>query len=280
MNNNRKISRRIFLRYISIGLIVGGLIGLFGNKLLKSKFKVTKDEEIAFSINEYLLPLPKFASNVTIEEALAWRRSIRVYKDEPITINHLSMILWAAQGVTEFKYGFKTAPSAGATYPLELYVIIGDKCVIVEDEAYLPPGLYKYDYRIHAIKLVKTGDLRESLAEASLNQEWVKKAPINIVICALYERTTRIYGERGYRYVYMEVGHVGQNIYLMATALNLGAVVIGAFYDAQVKNILNTSVKEEPLYIIPVGVLKEPYRINEKEISEYYGKVRKTWINL
>lgn len=276
MDNNRKISRRIFLRYIFTGLIVGGLIGLFGNKLLKSKFKVTKDEEIAFSISEYLLPLPKFASNVTIEEALAWRRSIRVYKDEPITINHLSMILWAAQGVTEFKYGFKTAPSAGAAYPLELYVIIGDKCVIVEDEAYLPPGLYKYDCRIHAIKLVKTGDLRESLAEASLNQEWVKKAPINIVICALYERTTRIYGERGYRYVYMEVGHVGQNIYLMATALNLGAVVIGAFYDAQVKNILNTSVKEEPLYIIPVGVPKEPYRINEKEISEYYGKVRKT----
>ncbi|MEM3476281.1 MAG: SagB/ThcOx family dehydrogenase [Candidatus Bathyarchaeia archaeon] len=249
---------------------------MFGNKILKLKFENTKDEGLDSSlIEKYMLPLPKFTSNVFIEEALAWRRSIRIYKDEPITMEHLSMLLWAAQGVTELKYRFKTAPSAGATYPLELYIIVGDKRVIVNNEFYLPSGSYKYDYKIHAIKLVKEGDLRESLAEASLNQEWIKKASINIVICALYERTTRIYGERGYRYVYMECGHVGQNVHLMATALNLGAVVIGAFYDEQVKNVINAEAKEHPLYIIPIGVPKEPYRITEKEISEYYEKVRK-----
>ncbi len=219
-----------------------------------------------------ILPYPKFrVGNLSVEEAIAFRRSIREYTPETLTLTQLSQLLWATQGITEVRYGFRAAPSAGATYPLEVYVVIREGGV-----EGLPAGIYKYLPHPHVLKVVKLGDFSEELYEACLRQEWVLDAPINIVITAVYERTTSRYGERGIRYVHMEVGHAGQNVYLEATNLGLGAVVIGAFYDEAVANILSAPKEEAPLYVIPVGYPERPYRITEEALKEYIDAARET----
>ncbi|HIP65218.1 MAG TPA: SagB/ThcOx family dehydrogenase, partial [Pyrodictium sp.] len=218
---------------------------------------------------EVLLPLPKKTTSVTVEEAILLRRSIRDYTRDPITIEQLSMVLWAAQGITDARRRFRAAPSAGATYPLEIYVVVGEKGVVLENNSYLKPGVYKYNVYRHSLVLVKEGDYREELSKAALNQRWVREAPVNIVICAVYERTTSRYGERGIRYVHIEVGHVGQNIYLMATALGLGTVAVGAFYDDQVARIIGAKPEEHPLYIMPIGVPAKPYKTSFEEINNF-----------
>ncbi|MBO8174203.1 MAG: SagB/ThcOx family dehydrogenase [Thermococcus sp.] len=202
-------------------------------------------ESIKYEGEEIMLPEPKLKGDISVEEAIAKRRSIRYYKDKPLTLEQLSQLLWAAQGITEEKRKFRAAPSAGATYPFEIYVVVGN----VEG---LEPGIYHYDPFKHSLTLIKEGDYRKQLQAAALNQQWVGKAAIDIVLVAFYERTTKYYGERGYRYVYMEAGHIGQNIYLQATALGLGTVAVGAFYDEEVAKILETD--GDPVYIFPVGV--------------------------
>ncbi len=191
------------------------------------------------------LPEPKFNSNVSLEETLLKRRSIREYASAPLSLAEVAQLLWSSQGKTA-GWGGRTAPSAGGTYPLEVYLVAGN----VEN---LAPGIYKYKPEEHEITRIKDGDLRDELARASLDQVWVQEAAINLVISAVYERTTRRYGERGIRYVDMEAGHAAQNVYLQVTALNLGSVVIGAFHDDQVKKILNMPENESPLYVMPVG---------------------------
>jgi len=226
--------------------------------------------EVVASGEKIYLPLPRIRRDVlSVEEALAYRRSIREYRDEPLTIEQLSQLLWAAYGISETKYGFKTTPSAGATYPLEIYAVVKTRGVKINATHYLEPGSYKYVADQHMLILVKRGDLSEELMRAALGQKWVGDAPVNIVIAAVFERTTRVYGDRGVRYVYMEVGHAGQNIYLEATALGLGCVVIGAFYDDEVSRVVGLESGEKPLYIIPVGVPVKAYRVSEKEIHEY-----------
>ncbi|HOL21790.1 MAG TPA: SagB/ThcOx family dehydrogenase [bacterium] len=189
------------------------------------------------------LPSPEYKGKVSIEEALKKRRSIREYKSEPLTLKELSQLLWAADGRTA-DWGGRTAPSAGATYPLEIYVVAGN----VEG---INPGLYHYDIETHSLVLVKEGDIRAELSRASLNQSSIKNAPVVIVISGVFERTTGRYGERGKRYVFMEVGHCGQNIHLQAEALGLGAVMVGAFDDEKVKKVLG--IKEDVFYLCPVG---------------------------
>jgi len=189
------------------------------------------------------LPSPDFKGKVSVEEALKIRRSVRSYKSVPLTIKELSQILWATDGKTA-DWGGRTAPSAGATYPLEIYVVIGN----VEG---LKPGLYYYEIDTHSLKLIKEGDLRAELSKAALNQSSVRTAPIVIVISGIFERTTSRYGKRGERYVYMEVGHCGQNVHLQAEALGLGTVMIGAFDDERVKRVLG--IKEDVFYLCPVG---------------------------
>ncbi|GFP20905.1 hypothetical protein HKBW3S43_00375 [Candidatus Hakubella thermalkaliphila] len=188
---------------------------------------------------------PRHDSGISIEETLLKRRSVRDYTGEPLTLQEVSQLLWAAQGITDPR-GLRTAPSAGATYPLETYVVVGD----VEN---LAEGVYRYHLPKHELVKVLDGDLRTELAAAALGQNWVREGAINIVFTAIYERTTRRYGDRGIRYVHMELGHVGQNVHLQAVALGLGTVVIGAFRDDQVKEILNLPQDEQPLYIMPVG---------------------------
>lgn len=189
------------------------------------------------------LPAVRLVGDVSVEEALAARRSVRAYEEAPLKLEEVAQLLWAAQGVTA-EWGARTAPSAGATYPLEIYVVVGE----VER---LEAGVYHYLADEHMIERAKAGDLRAKLSAAALGQEWVRAAPVSLVIAASYERTTRRYGERGKRYVHIEVGHVGQNVYLQAQALNLGTVMVGAFDDDDVKKLLG--IEEEPLAIMPVG---------------------------
>lgn len=194
------------------------------------------------------LPEPRLESNASIEETLLNRRSIREYSNSPLTIGEVSQLLWAAQGFT-VEWGGRTAPSAGGLYPLEVYLAIGH----VEN---LASGIYKYKPEGHELNKLRDGDVRDELAKATLNQTWVKEGAIDIVIAAVYERTTKKYGDSGVRYVDMEAGHAAQNLYLQATALDLGMVTVAAFHDEQVKKILGMLTNETPLYVIPVGKKK------------------------
>ncbi|MEO0101718.1 MAG: SagB/ThcOx family dehydrogenase [candidate division WOR-3 bacterium] len=189
------------------------------------------------------LPEVRYKSEISVEEALLNRRSVRSYKKEKLKLSEVSQILWSAQGITA-KWGGRTCPSAGATYPLEIYLVAGE----VEG---ISPGVYQYLPEEHSLKLILNKDVRKDLMGAAWGQDYILSAPIDIIIAADYKRTTSRYGERGIRYVHNEVGHCGQNIHLQCEALGLGTVVIGAFSDERVKKILN--IKEEPQYIMPVG---------------------------
>lgn len=188
------------------------------------------------------------ARGAILEELLRQRKSTREYSNEPLTKEEVMKLLWAGQGITRPPQ-YRAAPSAGALYPLELYVVVGN----VDG---LDAGVYKYNPFANEIKLVKSGDIRKSLAVAALSQPWVGEGAIDIVIAAVYERTKVKYGERGERYVHMEAGHAAQNICLQATALGLGLVTVGAFDDSSVVKIVGLARDEAPLYIIPVGRAK------------------------
>jgi SagB-type dehydrogenase family enzyme len=191
------------------------------------------------------LPAPLLDGGRSVESALRQRRSVREYVAAPLSVDELSQLLWAAQGITA-QDGLRAAPSAGALYPLETYVVVGE----VEG---LPSGVYKYDPSGHALVLVTEGDRRAELADAALGQECVATAPAVIVVSAVYGRTTAKYGERGRRYVHQEVGHAAQNVCLEAVALGLGAVVVGAFDDRPVKAVVRMARHEEPQCLLPVG---------------------------
>jgi SagB-type dehydrogenase family enzyme len=190
---------------------------------------------------EIKLPNPIEKGNLSVEEALQRRRSVRDYKKGALSLMEVSQLLWAGGGQNLYR---RTAPSAGATYPLELYLVSGE----IEG---LEMGLYHYLVSRHRLEKIKEEDLRKRLCRAALEQRMIERAPATLIIAADYQRTTGHYGQRGVRYVHMEVGHMGQNISLQAVALNLGTVMIGAFQDKEIKEILG--IEEEPLYIIPVG---------------------------
>lgn len=191
------------------------------------------------------LPEPAHDSNVSVERALLARRSIRTFKDEPLTLREVSQILWAAQGITN-PHGYRTAPSAGALFPLELRLVAGK----VRD---LAPGIYRYIPQKHQLVQSMSGDRRDLLAEAALGQPMMAHAPITLAISAVYERTTRKYRQRGMRYIFMEAGHAAQNVHLQAIPLNLGTVVVGAFSDDMVHDSLGLDPDENPLYLMPIG---------------------------
>jgi len=200
------------------------------------------------------LPEPALSGNMSVEEALYKRRSVREYNSGQIDLKTTSQLLWSVYGVTMVneKNGrlFKTAPSAGATYPLEIYLLAGD----VES---LRPGLYSYIPATHSIVFLIEGDMRKDLTNACLGQDMIDQAPLSIVFTAFYERLTNRYGKRGKdRYVCMDLGHAAQNLYLQATSLSLGTCAIGAFVDDGLINLFKLQKKETPLYVMPVGKLK------------------------
>ena len=241
MQINRKI------RYLVITLV---LVLIFSFSLIVSCRTSKKVNEItapseAVSTERIKLPEPAHDSPTSIEQALLKRRSVRDYKDEPLTLAEVSQLLWAAQGITD-RRGFRAAPSAGALYPLEVYVVVGNV-------SNLSDGIYRYKPHEHELERIKEGDKRAELCIAALGQSSVKDGAIVVVFSAVYERTTQKYGERGIKYVHMEVGHAAQNVYLQAVSLNLGTVVVGAFQDDAVRMIINMPDEENPLYIMPVG---------------------------
>ena len=189
--------------------------------------------------DEIPLPEPRLEGEISLEQAIADRRSIREFTDESLSWEEISQLLWAAQGTTDPR-GLRAAPSAGALYPLELYVAVAD-------------GAYRYLPQGHALQVVTGEDGRQGLWEAGLRQGALQAAPAIIVVTGIYQRTEGKYGGRAERYVELEAGHAAQNILLQAVALKLGAVPIGAFYDEQVQDVLGLPPEHRPLYLIPVG---------------------------
>ncbi|MBZ5702796.1 MAG: SagB/ThcOx family dehydrogenase [Acidobacteriia bacterium] len=192
------------------------------------------------SPSEIALPPPARTGRISLEEALARRRSVREFSSTPLTAQELSQLLWAAQGITHPE-GLRTAPSAGALYPLELYVATA-------------AGFYHYDPRGHRLRKHAEGDLRPALYRAALEQPPVLQAPAVFLIAAVYERTAGKYGrDRATRYVHIEAGHAAQNLLLQAVTLNLAAVPVGAFDDAQLQKAAALPANHRPLYLIPAG---------------------------
>lgn len=188
---------------------------------------------------EITLPAPRLEGEMSLEETLAARRSVREFTDEELTLEEISQLLWAAQGITAV-WGGRTAPSAGALYPLEVYVATAD-------------GLHHYVPQGHKAIVESRADLHGELWQAGLSQDAIREAPAVFVITAVYRRTEKKYGGRAERYVKLEAGHAAQNLVLQAVALGLGGVPIGAFYDDQVQSALSLPSDHEPLYLIPIG---------------------------
>ena len=185
-------------------------------------------------------------SSYSLEKSIAMRRSARNYKKDALTLQEISQLLWAAQGITDKRNDLRAAPSAGALYPLEIYLIVGN----VDG---LDAGVYKYEIGKHKIKKVIDGDQRSALSSAALSQGWVKIAPAALVICGIYARTRRKYGERGTQYVHMEVGAVAENVYLQGRALGIGTAFVGAFDEDQVQSVIAAASDEVPFAVLPLG---------------------------
>jgi SagB-type dehydrogenase family enzyme len=190
------------------------------------------------------LPQPRLDGPMSVERALRLRRSVRSFSSRPLQFAELSQLLWAAQGVTGPR-GQRTAPSAGALYPLTLYAAVGRV-------AGLPPGLYRYRPTGHALVIAGRRDVRAGLSSAA-GQTWVAQAPLILVVCADGSRVEAKYGRRGSRFVDIEAGHAVQNVHLQAVALGLGSTDVGAFDPSEVKDTLRLAGMEAPLLLAPVG---------------------------
>lgn len=226
-------------------ILLGTMIAVF---LLTGRFAARSNRGADTEQGGTRLPQPRQESEVSVEEAIFNRKSIRHYQDEPLTLAEVSQLLWAAGGETidGITGATRAYPSAGGVYPLEIYLVAGN----VQG---LDAGIYHYQWENHSILVLRKGDIRDSLTKAALGQKMVSAAPVSLVFTAVYERSTRRYGQRGEdRYVPMDMGGAGQNVHLQAEALGLGTVIIGAFQDDAVKEVLGVQ-DEEPLYIMPVG---------------------------
>ena len=195
------------------------------------------------------LPDPETAGTMSVEAAIANRRSRRQFAPGSLSLETVGQLLWAAQGITDPDAGFRASPSAGATFPMDAILTVRSEGV---DD--LSPGVYTYRPDTHALVVSSHEEMQSQLRDAALDQAWVENAPINIVLVSTDARTERQYGDRGSeRYVPMEAGHVGENIYLQAEALDLGTVAVGAFDDDAVSDLLDLDAETRPLYIFPVG---------------------------
>jgi SagB-type dehydrogenase family enzyme len=192
------------------------------------------------------LPEVRMHSSTSVEEAINQRRSLRLYKNEPLAIADVAQLLWSCQGLTDKQRMLRAAPSAGALYPLEVYLVVGEVKGV-------SAGIFKYNPLKHELSKMHDGDRRVALSEAAFSQQWVHQAEASIVICANYKITEKKYGQRARQYVHMEVGAAAENVYLQATALGMGTVLVGAFDDAAVQKILEVVPDEIPLCILPLG---------------------------
>lgn len=223
--------------------------GVIGD-MFRSKPKMPPQYKTYPGSKKMELPKPEYRG-ITLEEAIEKRRSVRNYSDKAITMAQLSQLIFAAQGVTGHMYGkaLRTAPSAGALYPFEVYVVVNN----VED---LPRGIYHYSVLDHVLELVKDGDFRSKITNAGLQQEMLGDAGVTFVLSAIFDRVRHKYGERGYRYTYIEAGHISQNLYLQSVSLGLGSVCAGAFLDEKVNKLIGVDGRAEAvIYLHAVGCL-------------------------
>jgi SagB-type dehydrogenase family enzyme len=187
------------------------------------------------------LPNPVLTGSMSLEAALNARRTTRTFQDIPLEPRTLGQLLWAVQGINS-PDGLRTAPSAGAMYPLETYVTTQEYTG-------------HYDPHAHSIEILQRGDLRISIARAALDQDFIRQAPCSVLLSAVPGRTSARYGvKRSSRYIAFEVGHAAQNLLLQATALGLGSVPVGAFDDGQIAQLFGLPAEQEPLYIISIGL--------------------------
>ncbi len=240
--------KKAFIVSFSFGLflfLVIIIIGIRKDEIFDNNISVKNND--SFYID---LPKPTLKGEISVEEAIFKRRSIRNYKDTSLTLEEVSQLLWSAQGFTSFEPERRVSPSAGALYPLEVYLV-------VENVEGIEKGVYRYLPKTHKIVNVVKGSVSKLLAESAFGQSFISKAPVSMVFSGVFSRTTIKYGERGVLYVYMEAGHAAQNVYLQSESLKLGIVVVAAFNEREIKEILNMPKEETPLYIIPVGRKKE-----------------------
>lgn len=219
--------------------LLGGFCAAAGLSGCASQQKTVPQTPLPTTAGEIALPPPRMQGEASLEETLQKRRSIRQYRGRALSQEELGQLCWAAQGIT-VSWGGRTAPSAGALYPLETYLVT-------------PTGCYRYLPEGHKLALVHSDDRRVALWEAGLRQDWIREAAAVFVIAATYIRTARKYGDRAERYVLLEAGHAAQNLLLQAVALGLGGVPVGAFYDERVQAALDLPADYAPLYLIPVG---------------------------
>ncbi|MFH0812333.1 MAG: SagB/ThcOx family dehydrogenase [Pseudomonadota bacterium] len=201
-------------------------------------------------VKKITLPKPDYRG-MPLEEAIEKRRSVRNYSRKALSLAQLSQILFAAQGVTGTIYGhlIRSAPSAGALFPIEVYAVVNK----VEG---LSPGIYHYNVQEHALEMLNAGDYRNQITDAGLKQDMLGEANVTFVLSAIFDRTRHKYGERGFRYIYMEAGHISQNIYLQAVSLGLASVSVGAFLDDKVNQLIGIDGRKEAvIYLHAVGTL-------------------------
>jgi SagB-type dehydrogenase family enzyme len=225
----------------SKGTIAGVVLILVGLGIAVSRWSATplpvlKQEVLAM----VELPRPKTDGGMSLTESLAKRRSIRYFTGKPLEREQISQLCWAAQGISDPAGKKRTAPSAGATYPLRLYVAT-------------PDGFYLYSPERHGLELIGPNDLRQGIADAA-GQSWLSEAGAIFVICGNVPITAAKYEDRATRYVWQETGHAAQNLLLQATSLGLGATPVGAYQDDEVQRLLHLSGDWQPLYVLPVGV--------------------------
>ena len=242
----------IFGVFILLGIIGFMVFNSFtGNSSEKTADLSIEESSVGVNLKEgemIKLPVVEKDGEMSLEKALTLRRSIRSYSSDALSLSELSQLLWSAQGITNER-GFRTAPSAGATFPLEMFVV-------VNNVNQLNRGIYQYNPRDNTLQLIHLKDISSELMRASLSQSMIAEASAVLVFGAIFDRTTERYGERGIRYVHNEIGHASQNVHLQAAALDLGTVVIGAYRDDEVEEILDLDPDIRVLYMMPVGKLR------------------------
>ena len=202
---------------------------------------------------EVKLPKPSFTGTMSVEAAMVAKKSVRNFSSTPLTLGQVSQLLWSANGNLAYDAvsgaTTKVVPSAGALYPLEIFLLSGKDTVTG-----LPAGVHQYKPATNNLETISSGDSRASLAQAALSQLWLARAPAIIVIAAAFGRTTSKYGpEVGARFVLMEAGNSNQNLYLQAAALGLRAGTVGAFQDGPVAAAIKLPKGISPLLIVAVG---------------------------
>jgi SagB-type dehydrogenase family enzyme len=218
---------------------------------LSVSFMIIKAEDGKVADRAIKLPKPRTTGSVSVEEAINSRRTRRTFENKPLSMENLSQLLWAAQGITDERWKHRSAPSAGALFPMDVYVVAAKGGV-----EKLDAGIYRYIPDGHYLQTRAEGDFNSELRKVGYSQTFFAESPVCLILTAEPVRTTWKYGERGIRYIYIEAGHIAENIQLIGESLGFSVGLVGAFKDDGVASLLKLKDGEIPVYIIPVGYRK------------------------